>query len=187
MVTDEVIQERLRLLAEYIEDLRAEQGISFAQYQDDKKTRRYVEHTIQIAIEACLDIGHHIIAEKHLPLPKEHRDIFQVLGEAEIVPGEAVPALPKMVGFRNRLVHEYERVENELVYGILKKNLGDLERFGQAIRRYLDKEAQAAAEKEQSPPPVQEETIPNVDGEKGKTVRERRTKYTVRRKRKTVR
>lgn len=84
MVADDVVQEHLRLLSEYIEDLKSEQGISFQQYQDDKKTRRFVEHTIQIAIECCFDIGHRIIAERRLPLPKERREIFDVLSDEAI-------------------------------------------------------------------------------------------------------
>lgn len=172
MVTAEVVQERLRLLSEYVEDLKAEQGITFAQYQDDKKTRRYVEHTIQVAIESCLDIGHHIIAAKHLPLPAERRDIFKTLSDADIIPIELVPTLQKMVGFRNRMVHEYEKVENEFVYGILKKNIGDFTVFGQAILKFLDREAK-----------VGDITAP--DDATGKTLRERRATYTARRKHKS--
>ncbi len=171
MVADDVIQEHLRLLSEYIEDLKSEQGISFQQYQDDKKTRRFVEHTIQIAIECCFDIGHRIIAERRLPLPKERREIFDVLSDAGIISKESVPALGKMVGFRNRLVHEYEKIENEFTFGILKKNLDDLYGFGEAIHRYLIAETSNRVNRQQPP-----ENSPD------RTVREPRARYTVRKR-----
>lgn len=34
-----------------------------------------------------------------------------------------------MIGLRNFLIHEYDKVDDALVYGILKKNLKDLERI----------------------------------------------------------
>lgn len=175
MVPGEVIQERLRLLAEYVEDLKAEQGISFDQYRGDKKTRRYVEHTLQIAIECCLDIGHHIIAAQRLPLPKEQREIFQVLSDAGILSNELLPTLQKMVGFRNRLVHEYERVEDDFVYGVLEKNIGDLVLFGQAIRKYLETMTSTR----------QGHTSSDSAGRK--TLQERQGVYAARRKRKIAR
>jgi uncharacterized protein YutE (UPF0331/DUF86 family) len=39
----------------------------------------------------------------------------------------------KMVGFRNRIVHEYEKVDLRIVYDVWRKNLGDIERFCKAI------------------------------------------------------
>jgi hypothetical protein len=85
-----------------------------------------------------------------------------------------LPILQKLVGFRNRIVHEYERVEDDFVYGILTKNIGDFTLFGQAIRRYLDKKAKAGG-------------AAASDEAAGRTLRERRAAYTARRKRKTAR
>jgi len=173
MVTDQVIEERLAKLREYVDDLRGQQGISFSEYQGNKIIRRYIEHTLQVALEACLDIGHHIIAEKHLPLPKEHRDIFAVLAANGVLPARLVPSLQKMVGFRNLLVHEYEKVDKGLVYGILGKNLDDFDGFRRAVYQYLDTEAKTGAGGEQA----------STDDASTTTLRERRAAYSSRRKR----
>ncbi|MBV1727762.1 MAG: DUF86 domain-containing protein, partial [Candidatus Desulforudis sp.] len=40
--------------------------------------------------------------------------------------------------FRNVIVHDYARVDPEILIGILKKNLGDLTLFAQTIQnKYL--------------------------------------------------
>jgi len=74
MVDKEFLTERLKVLAGYIADLKEEAGsVSLDQFKNDKRTRRYVERTLQVAVEACLDIGNHLIAdlglrERQLPV-----------------------------------------------------------------------------------------------------------------------
>jgi len=45
--------------------------------------------------------------------------------------------MEKMAKFRNIVVHQYEEVDAEIVIFILKKHLGDFERFKEAILAYL--------------------------------------------------
>ena len=56
---DEVILERLLLLREEVAYLKAERGRlgSFGEYQGDRRLRKAVERSLQVAVEACLDIG----------------------------------------------------------------------------------------------------------------------------------
>jgi uncharacterized protein YutE (UPF0331/DUF86 family) len=39
-----------------------------------------------------------------------------------------------MVGFRNILVHDYTRLDPMIVMRVLRKDLGDLERFRDAVQ-----------------------------------------------------
>lgn len=57
MVEQEVIREKLKYLAEYIDDLEQEQAISRSEFINNKKARRYIERTLHLSIECCLDIG----------------------------------------------------------------------------------------------------------------------------------
>lgn len=139
MVDEDVILERLRLLRDYVSDLQAEQGVSLQRYLDDKMLRRYVERTLQTAVQVCLDIGHHIISYEGFRYPADNRDVFAVLAEEKIVPGDLLPRLQDMAGFRNILVHEYAALDDTAVYGVLKKRLGDFNEFAKAITRYLEK------------------------------------------------
>jgi uncharacterized protein YutE (UPF0331/DUF86 family) len=43
-----------------------------------------------------------------------------------------------MASFRNLLVHYYERVDDEIVYGIFKQNLSDFDLFVERIVKYLE-------------------------------------------------
>ena len=125
-------------MSEYKNDLLELKEIDYQRFAKEKLIYRSVERTLQIAIEACLDIGQRIIAEEGFRAPENYRDVFAVLNEAGILPDDLLPALSNMVGFRNLIVHDYARVDLAAVYGILQGHLGDFDRFARAITEYID-------------------------------------------------
>lgn len=128
----------MRLLAEYVSDLRELQDVDPQTYAENKLLRRAVERTLHLAIEACLDIGQHVIAREGYRLPEDNRDVFGVLGENEVLPDALLPNVTAMARFRNLIVHDYARIDNEIVLGIVKQHLGDFDAFAQAILRYME-------------------------------------------------
>lgn len=134
----DVIQERLKLLNEYVNDLLELQSVDYATYEENKLIHRTVERTLHLAVEACLDIGHHIIAREGFRTPEDNKDVFVVLSEKGIIPPESLSDLINMAKFRNLIVHDYARIDNSIVFGILKRHLNDFDTFAQAIVSYLD-------------------------------------------------
>lgn len=51
---------------------------------------------------------------------------------------ELLPVLLDMARFRNLIVHDYARMDDVLVYGILQKQLGDWDAFACAVQAYLE-------------------------------------------------
>ena len=135
-MVDRLIIERLTsLIHSYLNDLKPVQDVSFSQYSKDIKIQRFVERTLHIAIEACLDIGNHIISDEGFREPEDNRDIFNVLGEKGIITDKLQKRLQDMASFRNLIVHSYAKIDNEIVYGILKKRLGDIEEFMKVVSK----------------------------------------------------
>ena len=87
------------------------------------------KHLLQVSIECCLDIAHHIVADEGCRTPTDYYDTFVVLHENSILPEAFMPTLRQMVSFRNRVVHLYWDVDDEMVYRILQENLGDVETY----------------------------------------------------------
>jgi len=104
---------------------------------DDLREERFVEHTLQLAIQAALDVGSHIVSDERLGEPETSRDVFRLLGRAGVVPGELLPRLEQMAGFRNVVVHLYQEVDLAIVRDVVVNHLGDLLEFVAAIRRKL--------------------------------------------------
>lgn len=120
----ETIEVSLKRLRE-IED----ETPTFIHYQDSWRNKDIVERNLQKIIEAFIDIGKIIIAYKGLQEPSNNREVFIILHENKLFPAEYLPLIEKMVGLRNILVHSYDRIDDTITYGILKRNLGDVERI----------------------------------------------------------
>ena len=104
---------------------------------DDLREERFVEHTLQLAIQAALDVGSHIVSDARLGEPETSRDVFRLLGRAGVVPTDLSRRLEQMTGFRNVVVHLYQDVDLGIVRDVVENHLGDLLEFVAAVRRKL--------------------------------------------------
>ena len=137
MVDKAVILRKISELELYQKQIREFSDITLQDYKADWKTQRIVERTLQIMIETCADIANHIVSDRGMRSPTSYTDTFKVLFENNIIDSELFTIMEKMAKFRNIVVHQYEEVDAEIVIFILKKHLGDFERFKEAILAYL--------------------------------------------------
>jgi uncharacterized protein YutE (UPF0331/DUF86 family) len=100
--------------------------------QDPDKIGNAKYHFV-IATESCIDIANHVIASEGFRLPRDNADSFAVLVEEGVVGAEWKDRLASMARFRNRLVHLYSAVEDELVFDYLQEGVGDLDAFAKAV------------------------------------------------------
>src|SRR5690554_522645 len=139
MVDRDVIIRIFTNLDEYLRDLEELKKSSTLQdFVTNKITRRYAERTLQLAVEACLDLAQHIISYQGFREPLDNKDCFQVLYEEGITSQSLADRLKKMTQFRNVVVHDYIKIDPEIVFAIIQKDLGDITAFIKAIKeKYL--------------------------------------------------
>ena len=118
---DDILRERLRFLRGEADYLKSERGSvrSFQQYVKDIRLKKAIERSLQVAIEACLDIGRRLIALEGFRYPEDNKDVFQVLQEEEVVSQELLLSLVDMTRFRNLIVHDYARIDDAKVYATM--------------------------------------------------------------------
>ena len=107
---------------------------SFSEYQSSPDSKDIAERNIQVAIEGCLDIAKIVISSKELTEPKDNKGVFTVLAEAGILSDASLKFLIPMAGTRNVLVHGYDKVEDSVIYGVLKRHLDDFAVFLKDIK-----------------------------------------------------
>jgi uncharacterized protein YutE (UPF0331/DUF86 family) len=104
----------------------------------DVKERRFVEHTLQICIQAAQDIASHIVSDQRLGEPNTNLALFDLLTRAGWLSEPTAKVLRAAVGFRNVLVHGYTAVNVDVVRDVLERNLADIEQFVKEIRAKLE-------------------------------------------------
>lgn len=90
-----------------------------------------------MAIEACLDIASHVLADRGLRAPSTYAETFEILVQAGLMSSDLGRAMVEMTGFRNVIVHEYARIDAEVVIQILREHLEDFRRFETEALRWL--------------------------------------------------
>ena len=140
MVIDrEVIQSRLASLIEYLQELESFQNISYEEYCSDFKNKRTVERLLQLIVEAACDINAHIVVKKNRKPPADHHVSFIRLGQVGILPGPLCRDLARSVGLINRLVHEYESINDKIVFDSIHAALQSYRSYVSTIQAYLGK------------------------------------------------
>jgi uncharacterized protein YutE (UPF0331/DUF86 family) len=129
MVDPKVLASRIGKLRSYLEKLRILAAIPQEEFLQDFTKVESAKHLLQVSVECCLDIAHHIVADEGYRTPADYYDTFVVLNEKDILPESFMPTLRQMVSFRNRVVHLYWDVDDATVYRILQESLNDFETF----------------------------------------------------------
>jgi uncharacterized protein YutE (UPF0331/DUF86 family) len=105
--------------------------------RSDVRERRFVEHTLQVAIQSVLDVASHIVSDERLGEPDTNRALFALLESAGWIASDLSDALQRMAGFRNVLVHGYAEVDLGIVEDAASAGLVDLERFVAVVRQRI--------------------------------------------------
>jgi uncharacterized protein YutE (UPF0331/DUF86 family) len=129
VVDRDLILRKLAELDQYVAQVSEYRELTAERYREDWKTQRIVERTLQLAIETCADVASHVIADRKLRIPSTYAEAFEILGEAGLLDRALVPVMTRMSRFRNLIVHDYAKIDPEVVVGILREHLDDFARF----------------------------------------------------------
>ena len=129
MVDKEMFSRKLSRLRSYLEELKNAEDIDWKKYQSDLRAKAFVERYLHLAVEEVMDIANHLVSFYKWREPTGYRDLFLILKEHGIISEEYLSTFQNMASFRNMLVHRYETIDDELVFGIFEKRLNDFELF----------------------------------------------------------
>jgi uncharacterized protein YutE (UPF0331/DUF86 family) len=137
VVDKTLILRKLAELEEYLGQVKEYSNMTAGRYSKDWKAQRVVERTLQMMIETCADVAGHIISDKGYRVPATYADTFRVLHENGLLNKELFETMEKMAKFRNIIVHHYDKIDGEVIAGILKKDLKDFWAYKDAIIKIL--------------------------------------------------
>ena len=134
-----IIRRKVGHITDALKALAPLGALSLDEYRQRFYERKAAERLLQEAIEAALDINAHLIAEQGGEVPEGYYGGFLRMGELGIVSPELAGSLAPSAGLRNRLVHEYEAIDDAKVLGAIATVLELYPRFVQSVEAYLAK------------------------------------------------
>ncbi len=137
MISSEVINAMVDLIDENIRLIEEIRSQGYESFSNSFRDIQAAKHALQESIEACLDIGSHIIAEKGFRRAEDYKDIYKVLEEESIIDPILSAKLQEMAQFRNLLVHKYGKIDTKRVFIIMSEDLKDIQDFVKKILKYI--------------------------------------------------
>ncbi len=135
MTDRDLIEKKLAFVETCVRELRALARPE--RIEEDVRERRFVEHTLQLAIQACQDVASHVVSEERLGEPRTNQELLDLMTRGQWIEAELAARLRRAVGFRNVLVHGYTAVDPKVVRDVVENRLGDLLAFVAAVRARL--------------------------------------------------
>ena len=118
----------LQRLGEQLSRLRDHAAGDRGQLRADEVRLSATKYRFVTAIEAVLDVAHHLLASELWGPADTCADAVRLLARHGVLDGDLAVRLAEAVGFRNVLVHGYAEVDDDLVVANLDR-LDDLQPF----------------------------------------------------------
>jgi uncharacterized protein YutE (UPF0331/DUF86 family) len=134
----DIIRRKLAIIIENLEALKTIQGMSREDYAADIYKRKATERLLQELIEAAVDINTHIIVETGNQVPDYYYESFIKMGEIRALPTALAEKLAPSAGLRNRLVHEYDRLDHVMVLAAVAAAEEQYAEYVDAIEGFLN-------------------------------------------------
>lgn len=110
-----LVRRKLATIMRNLGDLATVARLDLSAYRADRFRQKGTERLLQETIEAAVDVNMHLARAAGVPAPNDYYGSFVLLGELGVVPPELAAALAPAAGLRNRLVHEYDDLDDAVV------------------------------------------------------------------------
>jgi len=130
-----VIENKISVAKKYLKILDRYKKYSGEEIENNLDIKGAVERYLYLAIQAAIDLAEAVVAYKKFRKPTTMSETFYILNEEGILSKELMEKMVKMTGFRNVIVHDYEKIIYDIVYDILQNKLKDIEDFLETVSK----------------------------------------------------
>lgn len=132
-MTDAEIAGKLAVLRDNLERLAQIPQASFEEFGSDFRNLDSALHRLQTSIQVLIDLAGLTCARLGLGTPATSRELLERLEAEGALPAGSATRFGPIFGFRNRVVHLYDRVDERIVYRILREERDDLDALARLL------------------------------------------------------
>ncbi|UCD25374.1 MAG: DUF86 domain-containing protein [Gemmatimonadota bacterium] len=134
-----LVRRKLAAISQNLADLRPIADLSLSEYMSDRLRRKAVERLLQEVVEAAVDVNLHVLRTLEVELPGDYYTSFIELGRRGVIAQNLAERLAPAAGLRNRLVHEYDAIDDSIVLDAVGLANRDFGAFVTAIEGYVQR------------------------------------------------
>jgi len=107
-------------------------------FLSDRTAREVVTLNLFVALQECLALASHWLADAGWDVPESYREVFQELADHRVIPGDLAERLSAASGLRNLVAHQYGVIDWGRIHEIASSDLPDLRGFCEALAKAAD-------------------------------------------------
>ncbi len=135
----DVVVRKVSNLKKYLKQLRKSASVSLDDYKGDFERQLIVERLMHLLIESAIDINMHLVVSAGQPPPETYRDSFLAIAQIGAISSELATEIAPSAGLRNRLVHDYDDINLEIIYGAIDFTLALYPNYLQQVEQYIQR------------------------------------------------
>ncbi|OGY47455.1 MAG: hypothetical protein A2663_02110 [Candidatus Buchananbacteria bacterium RIFCSPHIGHO2_01_FULL_46_12] len=135
MTNANVLENKISAVKKYLKILERYQKLSAQEIARNIDLKGALERYLYLAVQSAIDLAEMAVANNKLRKPSTMSESFEILGEEKIISSALQEKLVKMVGFRNVMAHDYEAVDEGIVFDVLQNRLADIRKFLKIIEK----------------------------------------------------
>jgi uncharacterized protein YutE (UPF0331/DUF86 family) len=132
-----LVRRKLARIKGNLERLAAVESLSLEAYRAAPLTPKATERLLQETVDAAVDVNLHLLRAGAGEPPPDYYESFVRLGKAGVIPDELARELAPSTGLRNRIVHEYDELDDEIILAAVSHARGGFARYIEAVERHL--------------------------------------------------
>ena len=142
MVNKNFVKRKITLIDEELVGLEKLGQYSLQEVASDFIKLSATERILERIVVRAIDINEHLIAEladKETKSPLSYGETFLRLVDFKVYPEEFAQSILRSVKTRNKLVHDYDKLDAGQIYSSIKECLEDYYKYCEHILHFLDK------------------------------------------------
>lgn len=142
MINKDLVKRKISLIQDDLNNLSDFSKFSFDEIAADFIKEAAMERMLERVINRAIDVNEHLAAElsgREVSPPKDYTESFLVLAKLGVYPEEFARAVAKSIGTRNKLVHEYDKIDEEVIYNSVGDCLRDYHQYCDYILKFVEK------------------------------------------------
>lgn len=134
-MTADVLARKIAKVMDKLQRIAEVGGGSVDLTRQDRSRRDLLAFYLALAVEDCIDIAEHLIAEHGWGAPDSYGEAFRLLAQRGVLSSSLAELMVQAAGMRNAIFHEYEGIDWVRVHAAVN-DLSRVREFIVAIQRF---------------------------------------------------
>ena len=129
MIDHSILARQVASVRDAAERIREVLPAQIEVFAADRSAREIVTLNLFVALQECLSLASHWLADEGWEVPGTYAEVFRVLAERNVLDQDLAARMAEAAGLRNLIAHRYGALDWTRIHDIASHHIEDLLRF----------------------------------------------------------